>query len=195
MAALTTKEQRVIKNHFEERVNKSQRQSMVDFLIKHFRYHTMNACNKSTSYAHNIKLTQLGNVIPIDIIAGDTMWGMLDCVEWHTHMSGLMHDFDEAHFSKWQAGVNGRSDGYIVLYQGGFKKGRLFCQPGLSTDQGEDFHGWDMNELKSRVNIVQDFDMLTANIIMDFCAFCRSYDVVETTISVPKTVKILQEKK
>jgi hypothetical protein len=44
-----------------------------------------------------------------------------------------------------------------------------------------------MDELKNRVIIVQDFDMLAADIIMDFCAFCRSYDVVET-------VKILQEK-
>jgi hypothetical protein len=110
-------------------------------------------------------------------------------------MNGLMNNFDEAHLFKWQVGTNGRSGGYIVLYQGGIKKGQLFCQPGLSIDQDEDFHEWDMDDLKSRVNIVQNFDQLTADIIMDFCMFCRSYDVIETVISVPKTVKILQEKK
>jgi hypothetical protein len=94
MAALTTQEQRVIKNHFEGRVNRSRRQSMVDFLTKHFRYHTMNACNRSTSYAHNIKLTYLQGVLPNDItnISSETAWAMLDCTEWHVHMNGLMHD-------------------------------------------------------------------------------------------------------
>ena len=197
MAALTTHEQRIIEDNFEKRVNKSRRRSMVDFLTKHFRYHTMNACNKSTSYAHNIKLTQLKGIIPDDIIRfdlGETALAMLDCTEWHAHMSGIMDDFDKTYSGTWQVGVNGHSGGYIVLYQGGIKEGRLFCQPGLPIDQDKDFHDWNMNDLKNRVMIIQDFDMLVSDIVMDFCKFCRSYDVVETVISVPKTIKILQEK-
>lgn len=190
MNPLTTQEQRAIKDHFEERVNKASRRSMIDFLVNHFRYDTMSSWNKSTSYAHNIKITHLP--LPNDI--DETTWAMLDCPEWYHHMNDLMRAFDEAHKHKWQVGTNGRSGGYIVLYQGGIKDRRPFVQPGRSLDQDEDFHDWDMDDLKNRVNIIQDFDMLTADIVMDFGAFCRSFDVANKTIFVPKTIKVLQEK-
>jgi len=187
---LTTNEQQVIKDHFEERVSRNSRKSMIDFLVNHFRYDTMNSWNQSTSYAHNIKLIRLP--LPNDI--DETAWAMLDCEEWQNHMSDLMHDFDEAHDYKWQAGGNGRSGGYMVLYQGGIKNNKPFVQPGKSLDQNEDFHDWDMDELKNRVDIVHDFDMLVADIVMNFGAFCRSYDVVDEIVMVPKTIRILQDK-
>jgi len=191
MNPLTTEEQRTIKDHFEKRVNKASRQSMIDFLTNHFRYHTMNSWNQSTSYAHNIKLFRLP--LPNDI--KETMYDMLDCPEWHRHMNNLMHDFDEAHNHRWQVGTNGRSGGYIVLYQGGIKKGGSpFVLPGKSLDQNEDFHNWDMDDLKSHVEIVQNFDRLVSDIIMDFGAFCRTYKVVDEEILVPKIVKVLREK-
>lgn len=187
---LITKEQRIIKDHFEKRVNKASQKSMIDFLTDHFRYHTMNSWNQSTSYAHNIKLSHLP--LPNDI--GETAWSMLDCQEWQDHMSDLMHNFDMAHNHEWQVGINGRSNGYIVLYQGGIKNNQPFVQSGRSLDQGEDFQDWDIDDLQDRVDIVHDFDMLVRDIVMDFGAFCRSYDVVNQVISVPKTIKCLREK-
>ena len=191
MFTLTTEEQRKIKDYFEEQVDKSSRDDMMAFLVGHPRYHTMNSWNQSTSYAHCIKL-QRGLGLPKDIF--DTMYGVVFCPYWTDHMGTLMSDFDIAHKHEWQVGTNGRSSGYMVLYQGGIKNGRPFCQPGRSTDQNEDFYEWDIESLRDRVLLVQDFDMLVSDIVMEFGAFCQNYDVVDKTIMVPKTIRVLQDK-
>lgn len=191
MFTLTTEEQRKIKDYFEERVDKSSRDAMIAFLVGHPRYHTMNSWNQSTSYAHCIKL-QRGLGLPIDV--DDVKYDMIFCPVWTDHMGTLMSDFDTAHSHEWQVGINGRSDGYIVLYQGGVNHERPFCWSGRSIDQGEDFYEWDVESLIDRVNLVQDFDMLVSDIVMEFGAFCQNYDVVDETIMVPKTIQVLQEK-
>lgn len=192
MKTLTTQEQRLIKDHFERRVDRKSRKSMVDFLTNHFQYYTMSSWNRSTSYAHNIKLPSLHGVLPNDI--EETAWAMLSCPEWNSHMSCLMHIFDEANCYTWQVGVNGRSDGYIVLYQGGINNSQQFCRPGQSLDQDEDFYEWDMDKLRARFDLICDFDMLASDITIDFVSFCRTYNVVEKTIMVPKKVQVLRDK-
>ena len=61
----------------------------------------MNSWNRSTSYANCIKLHHVNKPEDID---NDTWWEMLWITEW-----------------QWQAGINGRSGGYVVLYRGGIK--------------------------------------------------------------------------
>jgi hypothetical protein len=46
---------------------------------------------------------------------------MLWITDWQEKLSSLLEDFGEKHNWLWQAGVNGRSGGYVVLYQGGIK--------------------------------------------------------------------------
>ena len=78
----------------------------------------MNSWNKSTSYANNIKLYNF--VKPADTNE-QTWWEMLDVTEWQEKISDLLEDFGREHNWLWQAGINGRSGGYVVLYRGGIK--------------------------------------------------------------------------
>ena len=91
---------------------------MIAFLKNHFRYNSMNSWNLSTSYANNIKLYNIDKPADID---SDSWLEMLDITDWQEKLSSLLEDFGEKHNWLWQAGVNGRSGGYVVLYQGGIK--------------------------------------------------------------------------
>ncbi len=103
--------------YFKE-VDKRYREAMKAFLQKHFRYYTMNTWNRSTSYANNIKLY---NIDKPDDVDNDTWWEMLWITEWQEKLSDLLEDFGRRHNWQWQAGINGRSGGYVVLYRGGIK--------------------------------------------------------------------------
>ena len=103
---------------FYKEVDKRYRKPMTDFLQKHLRYDTMNSWNKSTSYANNIKLHNFDK--PADINE-NILWEMLEVTQWQDRLSVLLEDFGREHNWLWQAGINGRSGGYIVLYKGGIK--------------------------------------------------------------------------
>ena len=103
---------------YYKEVDKRYRETMIKFLRKHFRYNTMNSWNKSTSYANNIKLY---NVDKPDDVDEETFWEMIGITEWQEKLSDLLEDFGRRHDWQWQAGINGRSGGYVVLYKGGIK--------------------------------------------------------------------------
>lgn len=103
---------------FYKEVDKRYRNSMKDFLTKHTRYNTMNSWNRSTSYANNIKLHNIDK--PADINE-QTWWELLEITQWQERLSDLLEEFGRAHNWLWQAGINGRSGGYVVLYRGGIK--------------------------------------------------------------------------
>ena len=63
---------------FYKEVNVKNRGEMIAFLKNHFRYHTMNSWNRSTSYTNNIKLYNIDKPADID---SDTWWEMLGNVE------------------------------------------------------------------------------------------------------------------
>lgn len=116
--------------HFTKKVDKRSRTSMTDYLKKHFRYFTMNCWNRSESYAHNIKIYNLG--LPEDI--KEKAYEMLETEDlYRAHINPLIEEFDEEMDHKYQAGFNGRSGGYIVLYQGGYEEKPFFRR------------GWDPN--------------------------------------------------
>ncbi len=103
---------------FYKEVDKRYREAMTTFLKKHFRYNTMNSWNRSTSYANCIKLYKIDKPDDVD---NDTWWEMLWITEWQEKMSDLLEDFGRKYDWQWQAGINGRSGGYVVLYRGGIK--------------------------------------------------------------------------
>jgi len=103
---------------YYKQVNKRSRKALIAFLKRHFRYHMMNSWNKSTSYANCIKLHQVDKPSDID---EDTWWQMLATDQWHNILSDLLDGFARQYDFQWQAGINGRSGGYIVLYRGGIK--------------------------------------------------------------------------
>ena len=93
------------------------RADMTGFLKKHFRYHTMNSWNRSTSYACNLKIHRLG----LDGECESKLFDMIDTQEFFDLRRALLDEFDRQHNYLWQAGMNGRSNGYLVLYQGELK--------------------------------------------------------------------------
>ena len=48
----------------------------------------------------------------------DKLYTMLDTSEFYTYINDLLNDFSIEHNHLWQVGFNGRSSGYLVLYQG-----------------------------------------------------------------------------
>ena len=110
---------------FSRRVDKRSRAEMTAYLSGHFRYNTMNILNRSTSYACNMKLYKLG----LDRETEDKLWDMIQVPEFYERLNERIEDFNWQHNYLWQAGWNGRSGGYLVLYQGGTKPSgyRSYC--------------------------------------------------------------------
>jgi hypothetical protein len=103
---------------YHKQIDKRYKETLIKFLKNHFRYNTMNSWNRSTSYANNIKLH---NIDKPDDVDSDTWWGLLSISEWQNQLSDLLEDFNKKYEYQWQAGINGRSGGYVVLYKGGIK--------------------------------------------------------------------------
>ena len=177
---------------FYEEVDKNNREKMIEFLKKHYRYYTMNPWNLSTSYANCLKIhaLELNNEIE------DKLYELLDVKEFYDDLNFIVEDFDANHFYQYQAGFNGRSGGYLVLYMGGKKDDKVYSQPGLGIDESEDFEGeeWDNNALKERVELVQDFDQLCDDIVAQSVSLAENYTIEEKEIMTPKKIKVLVEK-
>lgn len=213
---------------FSKKVDLGSRKEMVEFLTSHFRYNTMNSWNRSTSYAHNVKIYKLGLTAEQD----DKLWEMIDTEEFYDEIQWLIDDFAENHNYKWQVGFNGRNGGYLVLYQGGRKAldyksrctkcGQLnyktieetgnckcgrcgsesrvnltrpimqsFTYPGRDTDMGEDFEDWDMDSIRARVKLVQEFDTLCDDILAQVVYLCDNSTVEEEVEYIPQKKKAL----
>ncbi len=202
------------------------REEMIEFLRDHFRYNTMNSWNRSTSYARNVKLHRLGLTREqenraFEIIQAD---GAYDKINVIIRAFGITNDY------RYQIGFNGRSGGYLVLYQGGKKDlgyktrcdncGKLtwyeteqpckmsgcdgtltllkspvfqvFTQPGKGMDMEQDFEEWEDDSLRSRYDLVKEFDASVDECISVFKMLVDSCKVVENEIMVPKTIRVIE---
>lgn len=177
---------------FYQKVDLSSRSEMIQFLLRHFRYDTMNSWNRSTSYACNLKLHRLG----LDAATVEKLYDMLDTQEFFDSQQSLRQQFGIEHDYRWQAGMNGRSGGYLVLYQGevrtdGDGKKQVVCYPGRSTDDGEDFEDWTTSEIRRRVRLVQSFDKLADALVQQAVDMAKHYSVEEEEYLVPQVRKVL----
>lgn len=109
--------------------------------LKRIRYDTMNSWNNSQAPAYNLKVY---NVIDSDL--QDKVYELMEAEDFYAEINQLISDFDYEHDHLWQAGFNGRSGGYLVLYKGG--KHTKFIGEDLFTDEYNnrayisDRHGW-----------------------------------------------------
>lgn len=110
---------------FYQPVDLRSRRQMTEFLENHFRYPTMNSWNRSESYACNLKIYHLGLSSEIE----NKLYDLIQCQEFFYTLNELMDDFASEHDYRWQVGMNGRSGGYLVLYQGERKPSgyKSFC--------------------------------------------------------------------
>lgn len=212
---------------FSRIVDKRSKKEMISYLWKHFRYSTMNNWNNSTSYACNMKIYNLG----LDKEIADKLYDLISIDGFYEPLNDLMDSFAADHSYKWQVGMNGRSGGYLVLYQGGWKPsehksyctscgqqnyrsitetgnvcGRcheasrvdyasppldVFTSPGKSTDMNVRFSEWTMDDLRDRVNLVQDFDRLADALVAEAVYIAENYAIEEESYLVEKTRQIL----
>ena len=99
---------------FSRPIDLRSRREMTDYLRNHFRYSTMNSWNHATSYACNLKIYGLG----LDPEIESKLYDMLDTREFLLMRQEALYLFNAVHNFRWQAGFNGRSGGYLILYQG-----------------------------------------------------------------------------
>ena len=99
---------------FSESVDLRSRKEMTSYLQNHFRYSIMNSWNGADSYAHNLKIYKLGLCSEIE----EKLYDLLSFQEFFDFLRELIDDFACRHQFRWQAGMNGRSGGYLVLYEG-----------------------------------------------------------------------------
>lgn len=102
---------------FTKPVDRRSRSAMVEFLTKHYRYDTMSSWNRSTSYAQCVKLHRLG----LNSQQLDAAYGILDVEEYWREIDSPIHEFTEKMNGAYTIGSNGRSGGYLVLYESQYK--------------------------------------------------------------------------
>ena len=70
---------------------------------------------------------------------------------------------------------------------------QVYTQPGKDIDMEADYEDWDVEELRSRVKLIREFDQLCNDVVNLFIDYCRNYEVQEEEIKVPKKIKVLVE--
>ena len=82
--------------YFAKEIDTTDRKAMADFLANHFRYHTMNSWNASTSYANNVKIYNLG-IEDKEVLdrAWDIVCSDIDCYEMHDNFRQIIDEFRE----------------------------------------------------------------------------------------------------
>ena len=202
------------------------REEMIEFLSKHFRYDTMNSWNRSTSYARNVKIHNLGLTREQE----NRAYEIIQADGAYDKINGIIRDFGVTNDYRYQIGFNGRSGGYLVLYQGGKKdpgfktrcdncgkltwyeteqpckmsgcdgtltllKGpvfQVFTQPDKGMDMEQDFEDWEDDSLRSRYDLIKEFDATVDECISVFKALVDSCKVEEKEIMVPKTIRVME---
>lgn len=99
---------------------------------KRIRYWAMNSWNGSKSLAYNMKIY---NIFPMKY--RHAIYALLNEPDAYFTVDSIISTFNYKHNYRWQAGFNGHSGGYLVLYSGGIRDGVPYCQPGLDIKDNE----------------------------------------------------------
>lgn len=146
--------------------------------LKRIRYFTMNSWNLSKSLAYNLKIYNV-----IDKKLQNKVFDLMDVNYFYEdNINPLIYDFDRQFNYEWQAGFNGRSGGYLVLYRGGIQDNRPYCRAGL-----------DIAEDDVPAIVKKAFRQLAINIVKTAEDLAKNYNIAEEVITINKTVKVLKK--
>ena len=159
---------------FKKNIDTNDRSAMIKFLSNHSRYYTMNSWNRSSSYANNVKIYNLA--IPADLVDKAYDFVSIGSDDYDLAVRSIIHDFYIE--TGYNIGSNGRSGGYLVLYDD--KSAR-------SIDKDEDFNNWGDDELRDRVKLVSKFDECCDDIIDTFIDHLKNCTIgtIEVTRTIP----------
>lgn len=175
---------------FYKNVNKNSDKDMFIFLKSHFRYDTMNSWNRLTSIANNVKVYKLG----LD-------YKILELLELDNYatINYIIEDWELEH-PNYIVGFNGRSGGYLVLYNK--DNFRSVLDTYLDNEDYEDFkeeirtcYGSLKNyhsELIRQTELVQSFDKLCDSLVEECKYMLENCKIVEKEEQVTRTYKELE---
>jgi len=148
--------------------------SMFEFINNHFTYDTLNSWNRLKSIANNVKLYNLeldgdwGTVL-------DYLYDKEDIGDLQYQISEMINDWEHEH-PGYSLGFNGRSNGYLVIYNHDRQNGTINFRNILPDDlvgfdtyeefkeSIKDYYGWTMKdmipELREYTKLIRDFDKL-----------------------------------
>ncbi len=148
--------------------------SMFEFINNHFTYDTLNSWNRLKSIANNVKLYNLeldgdwGTVL-------DYLYDKEDIGDLQYQISEMIYDWEHEH-PGYSLGFNGRSNGYLVIYNHDRQNGTINFRNILPDDlvgfdtyeefkeSIKDYYGWTMKdmipELREYTKLIRDFDKL-----------------------------------
>lgn len=168
---------------YEKGIDISNAKSMFNFLNDHFTYFTMNSWNRTKSIANNVKIYNLK-------LEGDC-WTALNFLQREDYMTinDIISEW-EANHPGYECGFNGRSGGYIVLYN----KGRYSSILPDELDGYDSYEDWKadlkdygyrvkdfMRELREYTKLVQDFDKLCDE-LRDYCNYLSKQDFAKNVM-------------
>ena len=177
---------------FYKKVNKNSNKEMFEFLKEHFTYFTMSSWNLNTSIANNVKIYNLGIDFKIlDILQVDNYFTLNTMIE----------DWEIAH-PGYKVGFNGRSGGYLVLYNDNNTKSVLDyyvdtndTYEEFKEDVRRNYGGlkWYKQELINQVELVQEFDKLCDDLLEECKYMVENYRIVEKEKQITQKYYELEE--
>lgn len=180
---------------YYKKVNKKSDKDMFHFLKEHFEYWTMNSWNGLKSIANNVKIYNIKE-LDYDILQYlelDDYYCINDTIEmWELEHEG------------YKVGFNGRSGGYLVLYNDNNNDSVLDYYVDINSDYEsfkQDIKESEYRTLKEyhdtlveQVELVQDFDKLCDNLVQVCVDLKNNYEIVEEEQTYTKKVNVLREK-
>lgn len=155
-------------DYFSKTVNWRSREALIEFLQEHDRYPVMNSWNGTQTFSNRVKVHYMG--LPKDVLdrAFDLVCGDDPLrYRWERQLNTRLNQFEQEQNGYYKMGFNGRSGGYLILL--GKKLDALDTHP---SEYRERYY-WDMNSLRSRVYLVQEFDRMCDIIREDLIYHCQ----------------------
>jgi hypothetical protein len=165
---------------------------MFNFLKNHYQYYTMNSWNGLKSIANNVKLYKLG-------LSGDwtTALNFLNSDSYDI-ITSMIEDWEYEH-KGYKVGFNGRSGGYLVIYNDDNNRSILPDEVD-NCDDYEEYKRWckdycgsvaaNRSYLRRITKLVQDFDKLCDD-LRDYCDYLSKLDFA--TEEMKKAVDLFNE--
>jgi hypothetical protein len=179
--------------------------------LKRIRYNTMNSWNGSTAPAYNLKVYNV-----IDRELQSKVLALMQCEEFYDTINDMIAVFDTLSDHTWQAGFNGRSGGYLVLYKGGKRPSqyKTVCKDCRQKNYRSDttkcgycgsenmqpytgfevysMPGQSIDEKEVPTEVLKAFRQLAVNIVLCAESMARENTVTDEVYTVEKTRKVLQ---
>lgn len=152
-----------------------------NYLHDHFRYHTLNSWNRLQSIANNVKVYKLKTK--------NSTSDILDCLdECYDVVNTFLTDWELDH-PGYVLGFNGRSGGYLVIYNDS-DNGNILPDKITDSDDYDEFKRWIHEEgytVKEYMPTLREYTLL----VRDFDIFCDKLAAAVDNL----TTEYLQSKK